>query len=95
MFPDATNAFLRRGAPFTYDAMAFVVAVRDLRTAKVTNRHDAAHDVYLPSFDHNVQDPVANDILVQSTTKVVIVEGNYTLLNLDPWKEIASMAHER
>lgn len=54
-----------------------------------------AQDIKLPSFDHAIQDPVENDITILSATKVVILEGNYTLLDLHPWNRIADIAHER
>jgi pantothenate kinase len=94
-FSDPANAFLRRGAPFTYDAEAFVAAVKYLRASKVTADHDAALDILWPSFDRATQDPVSDDIVIPSTTKVVILEGNYVLLNQSPWNQIASLVQDR
>ena len=37
----------------------------------------AAGNRRLPSFDHNVKDPVEDDIEVLEHHRVVIVEGNY------------------
>lgn len=48
-----------------------------------------------PSFDHVVQDPVPDDISVSSKTSIVIVEGNYTLLNKDPWDKLADVFDDR
>ncbi|KAK7978713.1 nicotinamide riboside kinase [Apiospora saccharicola] len=48
----------------------------------------------LIAFDHAVQDPVADDIRISSRSKVVIIEGNYTLLNERPWNKIAELVHE-
>jgi pantothenate kinase len=42
-----------------------------------------------PSFDHAAKDPVENAISISSRSRVVIVEGNYTLLNQSPWSDIA------
>ena len=32
---------------------------------------------HLPSFDHNLKDPVENDIEVTEAHRILIVEGNY------------------
>uniref|UniRef100_A0A0A9DWY5 Phosphoribulokinase/uridine kinase domain-containing protein n=1 Tax=Arundo donax TaxID=35708 RepID=A0A0A9DWY5_ARUDO len=47
--------------------------------------------VYAPSFDHGVGDPVENDIYVKPQHKIVIVEGNYLLLDEDVWREIRAL----
>lgn len=49
----------------------------------------------MPSFDHAKQDPVPLDICVPATARVVILEGNYVLLNQHPWSQIGEMADER
>ncbi|KAK4382698.1 putative protein YggC [Sesamum angolense] len=44
-----------------------------------------------PSFDHGVGDPVE----MTSLHKVVIVEGNYLLLDEDIWRDISSIFDEK
>ena len=44
----------------------------------------AAGHCRLPSFDHNVKDPVEDDIEVLEHHRVVIVEGNYLHLGVCP-----------
>jgi pantothenate kinase len=51
--------------------------------------------VALPGFDHAVQDPVEGEILVPASAKVVLLEGNYVLLNEEPWDMIAAMVNDR
>lgn len=51
--------------------------------------------MYAPSFDHAVQDPVENDIVVSSQNRIVIIEGNYTLLDQKPWSKIPDLCDER
>lgn len=94
-FPDPIEAFRRRGAPFTFDAAAFVEAVRSMRALRVTRYNDPTLAIWLPSFDHAVQDPVTEDVCIPSTVRVVIVEGNYTLFNQSPWNEIAELANDK
>ena len=51
--------------------------------------------LYAPSFDHAIQDPVAAAIPVASSSRLIIVEGNYTLLDMDPWREVAALCEEK
>ena len=53
---DPAEAHARRGAPWTFDAAAFVDCVRWVR---------GGGDVLVPSFDHGVGDPVPDSILVR------------------------------
>jgi pantothenate kinase len=94
-FPSPEIAFRRRGAPFTFDADAFVTTIVSLKECPVTQLHDLELAVLLPSFDHAIQDPVCNDICVPSDTQVVIVEGNYLLFNESPWNKASVMFDEK
>lgn len=49
----------------------------------------------LPGFDHAVQDPVEDEIVVAPNAKIILLEGNYVLLDEKPWDEIAQMVDER
>jgi pantothenate kinase len=66
-----------KGAPETFDADAFVTAVRRLATAD--------DDVELPDFDREVDEPRPGGIRVRASDRIVIVEGNYLLLDTAPW----------
>lgn len=77
--PDPQEAHARRGAHWTFDARAFVDCVRRVR---------AEGQAAVPSFDHAVGDPVEGDIRVLTSHRVVLVEGNYVLLDGAPWDEL-------
>ncbi|KZM26610.1 uncharacterized protein EKO05_0005499 [Ascochyta rabiei] len=94
-FEDPKTAFQRRGAPFTFDADGFLDLVRTLKSTPVTTSEEPEQLIHAPSFDHAVQDPVGDDIAISSRKQIVIVEGNYTLLDLKPWNEIAKICDER
>lgn len=94
-FPDPANAFKRRGTPFTFDAVAFLQLVKDIKRFPLTGSEEAEQFLYAPSFDHAIQDPVTKGIPVSSRSRVVIVEGNYVLLNQDPWREVAAFCEEK
>jgi pantothenate kinase len=94
-FKDAEIAFKRRGAPFTFDAKACVSLVKALKDAPVTKDGEVDICITAPSFDHAAKDPVQEAIKISSRTRLVIVEGNYTLLKQDPWSRIAEVCDER
>jgi pantothenate kinase len=81
MFPDPVAARARRGAPWTFDARAFVDRVRAART-----NTDSSTSV--PAFDHQVHDPEEDAITILPSHKVILVEGNYLLLPDEPWREL-------
>ena len=69
-----------KGAPQTFDAAAFVDLVRRLG--------DPADTVSAPAFDRLIDEPVPDRIAVRPNDCVVIVEGNYLLLDRDPWSHL-------
>ena len=88
--PDPTAAHRRRGAAFTFDDKAFLELVRKLRNPLLPE----SKTVYAPSFDHAIKDPIADDIPIHPTSRVVILEGNYLSLNQGLWKEAAELMDE-
>ncbi|KAF9605949.1 hypothetical protein IFM89_021275 [Coptis chinensis] len=80
------EAHARRGAPWTFDPALLLKCLKKLKTEG---------SVYVPSFDHGVGDPVENDIFVSLQHKVVIVEGNYLLLEEGIWNEVSSIFDEK
>lgn len=94
-FEDADAAFRRRGAPFTFDSEAFVQLVANLKTTAVTTSTETEMIISAPSFDHKLKDPVESAISISSRNRVIIVEGNYTLLNQRPWSEVAASCAEK
>jgi len=84
--PNREEAYIRRGAPWTFDAESIVALIHQLRTT------DAG--TYAPTFDHAAKDPVANGLLVPAMSKIVFLEGNYLLVDENPWckvKELVDM----
>lgn len=94
-FDDPELAFRKRGAPFTFDAQALLRHVLDLKGIPVTECDEPEVVLYAPSFDHAVGDPVPDAISISSRCRVVIVEGNYTLLDEEPWSQVAKAVDER
>ncbi|KAH8901529.1 P-loop containing nucleoside triphosphate hydrolase protein [Thozetella sp. PMI_491] len=92
---DPGLAFRKRGAPFTFDVVSLLRLVGELSQMPVTLDGEPENVIRVPSFDHAKKDPVPDDIQVSSSVKVVIIEGNYTLLDLPPWSEISNCVDEK
>ena len=72
----------RKGAPETFDASGFVALVRALRSNK---------DLFFPTFDREADSTVPRGGQIGKQTNVVVVEGNYLLLDNPPWSELADL----
>lgn len=83
-FPDAREAHVRRGAPFTFDVAAFARAVAEIA---------AGGDVCVPEFDHAARDPRVGRV-IDANVDAVIVEGNYLLLRDAAWADVGRALDE-
>ena len=66
-----------KGAPQTFDAGGFVALLRRLKERDGT--------VWAPRFDRQLEDSIAAGIGVGPQIDLVITEGNYLLLDEEPW----------
>lgn len=90
--PDPETAHARRGAAFTFDAPAFLALIKRLREPLCAE----SRMLYAPSFDHAVKDPVADDIPIHPSARILVFEGNYLSLGsgAKEWKEAAELMDE-
>lgn len=79
---DARDLRNRKGAPETFDANGFVYLIRRLRTGL---------EVIAPTFDRSRDLSVAGAIAIPADCPVIIVEGNYVMLNEAPWTDLAPL----
>ncbi|KAK5663037.1 hypothetical protein OQA88_6452 [Cercophora sp. LCS_1] len=86
-FPDPATAHARRGAEFTFDGKAYLQLVQALREPLT----QASQTIWAPSFDHAVKDPKENDIAIEPTHRIIVMEGNYVLLDKAPWSDAAAL----
>ncbi len=77
----------RKGAPDTFDAAGFVALVRRLR-------YPGPDAVYAPAFDRHLEEPVAGAIRVEPDVPLILVEGNYLLLDEGAWGQAAWLLDE-
>lgn len=74
---EARGQLARKGAPETFDSSGFCRAVRQLAKAEEESYH--------PRFDRKMDLAIACSIAIPPDVPVVVVEGNYLLLNSRPW----------
>lgn len=78
----------RKGAPDTFDAGGFMALLQRLR-------HQQPDDiVYAPDYRRELEEPVAGSIAVFPGTALLIVEGNYLLLDDGPWAGVSPLLDE-
>jgi pantothenate kinase len=76
----------RKGAPDTFDAAGYVHLIRRLAAAEEL--------VYAPEFRREIEEPIAGAVPVPGSVRLVITEGNYLLLDSEPWSELRSLLDE-
>lgn len=80
---DERNIRDRKGAPHTFDAEGFLELVKRIATT------DAS--VVVPVFDRHLDLARAGARVIQTSSNIIIVEGNYLLLNQQPWTALHSL----
>jgi pantothenate kinase len=70
----------RKGAPETFDFAGFKVLLSRLR--------EREPDVAIPVFDRTIELSRAGGAIVSADTRIILVEGNYLLLDEAPWSQL-------
>jgi len=78
----ARGARARKGAPDTFDAQGFFHLLRRLRVED---------EVAIPLFDRDLEISRAGADIVTAADRLLVVEGNYLLLNEAPWPDAAPL----
>lgn len=77
----------RKGAPETFDVDGYLDALRRVRARQ--------HDVLVPRFHRAIEEPVAGAIRIDTDVELVVTEGNYLLLPMGRWGEVAELLDDR
>lgn len=72
-----------KGIPDSFKAGAFVDLIRRIKEESNTS-------ISAPVFDRAIESTIENAIEINSVHKLVIVEGNYLLLDTKPWSRLAA-----
>jgi pantothenate kinase len=71
----------RKGAPETFDGHGYAALLARLRTAP-------DHVVMAPAFERDLEQPLAGAVPVPPSAGLVVTEGNYLLLDEEPWRSV-------
>ncbi|MBB3999618.1 nucleoside/nucleotide kinase family protein [Aureimonas pseudogalii] len=74
----------RKGAPHTFDLDGFRAMLERLRL-------DTGRDVAVPVFDRSVEIARAGGRIIEATTRIILAEGNYLLLDAPGWRDLAPL----
>lgn len=77
----------RKGAPETFDGHGYLATMTRLRSGDPAT-------VYVPGFERVLEQPVAAAIAIPASARVVVSEGNYLLLDDDPWPRVRALFDE-
>ena len=67
-----------KGAPDTFDVAGLASMLCRLRGTQTSN-------VYVPIFDRNIETACAATGVIPASTDIIVVEGNYLLVDTKPW----------
>ncbi|HEU4667054.1 MAG TPA: nucleoside/nucleotide kinase family protein [Arthrobacter sp.] len=84
---DGTPLRQRKGAMDTFDAGGYLSLLR-----RLVRRDEPV--VYAPEFRRTLDEPVAASIAVPAEVPLVITEGNYLLMEQQPWKDVRAQLDE-
>lgn len=73
----------RKGAPETFDFAGFEALLKRIRAGEA--------DIAIPVFDRSMELSRAAASIVATQTKFILVEGNYLLLDEEPWSRLAPL----
>ena len=77
----------RKGAPETFDAEGFVNLLRRLRARD-------EEIVWAPDYQRDLHNGIAGAIALPASVPFLITEGNYLLLNQQPWSAVPELLDE-
>ena len=73
----------RKGAPETFDFAGFEALLKRIRAGEP--------DIAIPVFDRSMELSRAAAAIIGTETKFILVEGNYLLLDEEPWSRLAPL----
>ncbi|KAK4944492.1 hypothetical protein LTR10_016166 [Elasticomyces elasticus] len=88
-WPNREEAYIRRGAPWTFDVDAILKFVTALSQSAALSAERRPQSI-APSFDHALKDPKDADVVISPESSIVILDGNYLLLDEEKWRDLSS-----
>lgn len=75
---DALGRHEHKGREDTFDGWGFLALMKRILA-------ETEHTVYAPTFERDVDEPIAGSLAIEPTTRLIVVEGNYLLMDHEPW----------
>lgn len=79
----ARGLLARKGAPDTFDVGGLAALLRRLR-------ENAEPEIATPVFDRAIEIARAGARIIPRSVEIVLVEGNYLLVDAAPWRDLAA-----
>lgn len=76
----------RKGAPDTFDAHGYISLLQRIRAEP--------NDIYAPAYQRGIGNSIASAIRIPASATLVITEGNYLLVNEEPWAAVKELLDE-
>lgn len=76
-----------KGAQHTFDAHGYVALLERLQRG-------GEQTIWAPEFRREVEDAIAGAVAVPHDAQLVVTEGNYLLLDEDPWRRVPQLCRE-
>jgi len=84
--PGDLNADRMQGAAFTFNAQSFTDFVLSLKKTE-----PSPASIPFPTFSHALKDPTPSPEALNGHHRIVIIEGLYTFLDVEPWRRAAEV----
>lgn len=78
-----------KGAPHTFDGHGYTDLLR-----RVRNQREGDATIWAPHFERSIENAIAGSIAVTPQDRLVVTEGNYLLLEEDPWPAARSFVDQ-
>lgn len=77
----------RKGALHTFDADGYVATLERIREG-------GDRTVWAPEFRRSIEDAIAGAVSIEPEAQLVVTEGNYLLVDEDPWNQVPGLCDE-
>lgn len=77
----------RKGAIDTFDGAGYVALLRRIRVGE-------RGTIWAPEFRRDVEDAIAGAVAVPPSCPLVVTEGNYLLVDEEPWSQLPGLCDE-
>jgi len=77
----------RKGAPDTFDSYGFLNLLQRIKMS-------TDEEIYFPIFHREMEESIASEGVIHPYTSLILVEGNYLLLDSDGWSGVAKTLTE-